>query len=233
MQLRLEGRPVGDVLVMQCSGRIVAGNEVFTLHARVADAIEKYGDVVLQLDQVEFVDSSGLGAMMRLVQDARAKKGDLKLSGLPPKVRKVLELTNLLAQFEAYDSVEEAITAAYLGSRYSRGKSGDAGRRMLCVYPSTDVCTFLREVLCTAGYNAITTTSLEDAQILLRATKAKLVVVSGQMQSVHGKPLRKALDEINPSIGLLVLDADFAAQDPGEAAGKLLARIDSLLAAQA
>ena len=233
MQLRLEGRPVGDVLVMQCHGRIVAGNEVFTLHARVADAIEKYGDVVLQLDQVEFVDSSGLGAMMRLVQDARAKKGDLKLSGVPPKVRKVLELTNLISQFEAYDSVEEAITAAYLGSRYSRGKSGDARPRMLCVYPSTDICTFLREVLCNAGYNAMTTTSLEDAQILLRATKAKLMVVSGQMQYVHGKPIRKALDEINPAVRLLVLDPNFAEQDPGEATEKLLSSIDSLLAAQA
>ena len=71
MQLRLESRPVGDVLVMQCHGRIVAGNEVFTLHARVGDAIEKYGDVVLQLDEIEFVDSSGLGALVRLVQAAR------------------------------------------------------------------------------------------------------------------------------------------------------------------
>ena len=95
MQLRLEGRPVGEVMLIQCQGRIVAGNEVFTLHARVADAIEKYGEVVLQLDQLEFVDSSGLGALMRLVQDARSKGGDLKLCGLPPNVRKVLDLTRL------------------------------------------------------------------------------------------------------------------------------------------
>ena len=61
MQLRLESRPVGDVLIVQCHGRIVAGNEVFTLHSSVGDSIVKYGDVVLQLDQIEFVDSSGLG----------------------------------------------------------------------------------------------------------------------------------------------------------------------------
>jgi len=35
MQLRLESRPVGDVLIVQCHGRIVAGNEVFTLHSSV------------------------------------------------------------------------------------------------------------------------------------------------------------------------------------------------------
>jgi anti-sigma B factor antagonist len=231
MQLRLESRPVGEVLLMQCHGRIVAGNEVFTLHARVVDAIEKYGDVVLQLDQVEFVDSSGLGAMMRLVQAARSKGGDLKLTGVPAKVYKVLKLTNLLAQFEVYDSIEEAITAAYLGSRYSRGKTGDSRQCLLCVYASSDVCTFLREVLCSAGYNALTTTSIDDAQILLKATKAKLVVVSARIQSVHGKPIRKALEEIDPSVGLLILDENFATDDPGEAAEKLLSGVSSLMVA--
>jgi anti-sigma B factor antagonist len=231
MQLRLESRPVGDVLLIQCHGRIVAGNEVFTLHSFVGDSIEKYGDVVLQLDQVEFVDSSGLGALVRLVQAARAKGGDVKLSGVPPKVRKTLEMTNLLSQFETYDSVEEAITAAYLGSRYSRGKTGDARPRMLCVFESTDVCTFLREVLCSAGYNALTSVTIDDARILLKATKAKLVVISARMQSVRGKPTRQALEEIDPAVGLLVLGEDFATQDPGEAAEKLLSEVGSRLAA--
>lgn len=229
MQMRLESRPVGDVLVMRCHGRIVAGNEVFTLHSQVGDSIDKYGDVVLQLDHVEFLDSSGLGALVRLTQAARSKGGDLKLSGLPPKVRKVLQLTNLLPQFETYDSVEEAITAAYLGSRYSRGKTGDARPRLLCVYGSTDVCTFLREVLCSAGYNAMTTVAIDDAQILLKATKAKLVVVSARIQSVHSKPIRQALDEIDPAISLFVLDEDFATQDPGDAAEKLLKGVALLL----
>ena len=133
MQLRLESRPVGDVLVVQCHGRIVAGNEVFTLHAFVGDSFVKYGDVVLQLDNVEFIDSSGLGALVRLTQAARVKGGDLKLSGVSERIRKTLKMTNLDSQFEIYDSVEEAITAAYLGSRYSRGKTGDARPRMLCV----------------------------------------------------------------------------------------------------
>jgi anti-sigma B factor antagonist len=231
MQLRLESRPVGEVLIVQCHGRIVAGNEVFTLHSHVGDSIDKYGDVVLQLDQVDFVDSSGLGALVRLMQAARSKGGDVKLSGLPPNIRKMLQLTNLLAQFEAYDSVEEAITAAYLGSRYSRGKAGDARPRLLCVFESTDVCTFLREVLCSAGYNALTTLSVNDARILLKATKAKLVVLSARMQTMHGKPTSKALEEIDPSVSLLVLDENFATQDPGEAAEKLLQSVGSRLPA--
>jgi len=231
MQLRLESRPVGEVLIIQCQGRIVAGNEVYTLHSQVGDAIDKYGDVVLQLDQVEFVDSSGLGALVRLMHAARAKGGDVKLSGVPPRVRKMLELTTLISQFEVYTSLVEAITAAYLGSKYSRPKAGDTRPRMLCVFESTDVCTFLREVLCSAGYNALTTLSTDDARILLKATKAKLVVVSSRLQSVHGRPIRKIVDEIDPTVSLLILDDNFATQDPGEAAEKLLSSVGSRLAA--
>jgi len=231
MQLRMESRPVGEVLIVQCHGRIVAGNEVFTLHSMVGDSIEKYGDVVLQLEQVDFVDSSGLGALVRLTQAARSKGGDLKLSGVPARILKTLQMTNLASQFEIYDSVEEAITAAYLGSRYSRAKTGDARPRMLCVYESTDVCMFLREVLCSAGYNALTTTAIDDARILLKATKAKLVVVSARMQSLHGKPTRKALEEIDPAVSLLILDENFHTVDPGEAAEKLLSSVGGLLPA--
>jgi PleD family two-component response regulator len=150
---------------------------------------------------------------------------------VPPKIRKTLEMTNLISQFETYDSVEEAITAAYLGSRYSRGKIGDARPRMLCVYDSTDVCTFLREVLCSAGYNALTTANIDDARVLLKATKAKLVVLSARLQSVHGKPTCKALEEIDPAVFLIILDEDFATQDPGEAAEKLLGDVGRWLAA--
>jgi anti-sigma B factor antagonist len=209
----------------------VAGNEVFTLHARVGDSLDKYGDVVLQLDHVEFVDSSGLGALVRLMQAARSKGGDLKLSGLPPNIRKVLKMTCLLSQFETYETVEEAITAAYLGSRYSRGKTGDARPTVLCVYASADVCTFLREVLCSAGYNALTTTTVNDAQILLKATKAKLVVASAGIQSMRGKSIAETLQEIDPMVSVLVLDGNFATQDPGEAAEKLLSDVARMVPA--
>ena len=231
MQLRLESRPVGDVLVVQCQGRIVAGKEVFTMHSTIGDFFARYPDVVLQLDQIEFIDSSGLGALVRLTQAARAKGGDLKLCGVPPRILKTLKMTSLLSQFETYDAVEEAITAAYLGSRYSRGKSGDARPCILCVYDSTDMRTFLREVLCSAGYNALTVATLGDAQILLKATKAKLVVVPSTLQSLHGKPTRQVMEEINPSVSLHVLDENFATQDPGEAAEKLLSGISSQLPA--
>ena len=227
MTLRLESRPVGDVLVIQCHGRIVAGNDVYALHAQVGDSLAHHADVVLQLDGVEFVDSSGLGALVRLVQTARSKGGDLKLSRVPEMLRRSLEITNLISQFELYDSVDEAITAAYLGSRYSRGRAGDARPRVLCLYESSDVRAFVREVLLGAGYNVMTVANIDDAKILLKATKAKLVLVSAQLQSYYGRPTSKVLQEVDPAITLVVLDENFSMLEPGDAAQKLLSSVDT------
>ena len=77
----------------------------------------------------------------------------------------------------------------------------------------------------------MTTANVDDARVLLKATKAKLVVLSARLQSVHGKPTRKALEEIDPAVSLLILDENFATQDPGEAAEKLLSEVGKWSAA--
>ena len=226
-QLHLDSRPVGKVLVIQCAGRIVDGAEVSKLRSYVGDALLRYPEIILQLDQIAFIDSSGLGALVRLVSMARSKGGDLKLCGLQEHVRKVLEVTNLLSLFKTYDSVAEGIMAAYLGSCYSKDKSGDAQFPILCVYDAVDVRTFLTEVLCRAGYNALATANVGDARILLKATGAKLVILGAHMQTEHGEPTRKISEEIDPDVSLLVLDEHFSQDDPADAAAKLLQSIRS------
>ena len=225
MPLTMDSRPVGEVMIVQCNGRIVAGSEVFSLQAHIGDVLHNYVDVILNLEQVAFVDSSGLGALVRLATGARTKGGDIKLCGTQPKLRKTLEMTNLLPLFETYDSESDAIMAAYLGSRYSKNKSCGTQSRVLCVYDSVNVRTFLRELLCRAGYSAITTGNVLDAKILLKATKAKLIILGANMQSLHGTPAKKLFQEIDPSVSLLVLDANFERQDPGDCAEQLLESI--------
>jgi anti-sigma B factor antagonist len=225
MPLRLDSRPVGDIMVVKCSGRIVAGADVHSLQLLLGKVLPQHHEVVLQLERVEFIDSSGLGALVRLVSTARSSGSDLKLCALPMQVQKTLEMTNLISLFEIYDSEAEAIVAAYLGSRYAKDKGDEKQLRILCVYDSADVRALLGEVLCRAGYKAVTTGNVHDAQILLKATKAKLVVLGANMQSVHGASTRKAMEEIDPAVSLVVLDESFGAQDPGEAATKLLETI--------
>ena len=226
MPLRLDSRPVGEVLVIQCSGRIVAGAEVQSLQLQLRKVLPEHHDVVLQLENVPFIDSSGIGALVRLAQSARANGGELKLCGLQPAIRKTLELTNLLSLFKVYDSEADAIVAAYLGPRHSQDE-GDGQLRILCVYDSADMRAFLGEVLCGAGYRALTAGNLQDAQILLRATKARLIILGANMQTVYGASARKAFEEIDPTVTVIVLDQDFAAGEPGEVATKLLQTVRS------
>jgi anti-sigma B factor antagonist len=227
MSLQLDSRPIGNVLIIECKGRIVAGTETFSLHSYIGDALIKHSDIVLQLEQVPFIDSSGLGALVRLISKARAKGGDIKLCGIQQQARTALKMTNLLSLFEIYDSMPEAIMAAYLGSRYSKEQSDCAQFRILCVYDGTDMRTFLLEVLCRAGYNVLPTTNLEDAAMLLKMTKAKLVILGSNMRPVRGKPAREILAEIDPSVSLIVLDEHFSEKDPADAATELLERIRS------
>jgi anti-sigma B factor antagonist len=224
MPLQLESRALGAVLVVQCSGRIVAGTEVYSLHSHVGDALLKYGEVVLDLSGVSFIDSSGLGALVRVASKARSKSGDIKLCGLQQQARKALEITNLLSVFETYDSIADAVMAAYLGSRYSKDKSGDV-TRVLCIYDAEDVRTFLTEVLCRAGYNALPTANVQDAALLLKATKAKLVIAGWSMRSWHGKATQTLLQEIDPSVSVMVLEERFSQEDPAEAAARLLQQL--------
>ena len=64
--------------------------------------------LVLDLNGVTFVDSSGLGALVACLRTATAREGDLKLSGLNPRLSSVFELTRLHRLFEVYATPGEA-----------------------------------------------------------------------------------------------------------------------------
>ena len=227
MPLRLDSRPVGDVIVVQCDGRIVVGAESNSLQSHLLRLLPEHHDIVLQLERVGYIDSSGLGALVRLLTTARTNSGDLKLCALQPAVRRILEMTNLITLFEIFDTEADAIVAAYLGSRYAKDACGEKQLRIVLVYDSVDIRTLLREVLNRAGHKAVTTGNTHDAKILLKATKAKLVVLGANMQTVQGESTKTAMEQIDPAVSLIVLDANFAAQDPGESATRLLDTIRS------
>src|SRR5215470_3618733 len=112
VNLELEPRWVGDVLVVHCAGRIVAGGAADSLHELVRKEITESANIVLQTADVTFIDSSGLGTIVRLMSAARAAGGDVKLCQPPPMMRKALTMTSLHKVFEIYQSEHEAIMAA-------------------------------------------------------------------------------------------------------------------------
>jgi anti-sigma B factor antagonist len=68
-------------------------------------------NVVVTLERVDFMDSSGLGTLIALLKRVSEREGDMKIACLSKKVRMVFEITRAYKVFEIVDSVDEAIRA--------------------------------------------------------------------------------------------------------------------------
>ncbi len=89
---------LGEKSLVHCSGELVAGVCGF-LHKKVSEVIPASKLIVLDLTNVEWVDSMGLGTLVRLYVACKAAGCKLQLINLGPRVRELLGLTNLLGLF--------------------------------------------------------------------------------------------------------------------------------------
>jgi anti-anti-sigma factor len=112
MPLDIKTRVAGPVAIVACNGVIVFGPEALALRDEVKAALERSRHIVLDLANVHYVDSGGLGAIIGVFTSARAAGGDLKIAGLNERVRHVFQITKLLNILEIHDTVEQAVAAA-------------------------------------------------------------------------------------------------------------------------
>ncbi len=108
MSLQLTTRYLGDVSIVDCTGRIILGEESAAIRQHVKDLLSEQPNIVLNLAQVTYVDSSGVGTLMSLYTSAQAAHGSIKLAGLTTRVRDLLQITKLVTIFEIYDTPEDA-----------------------------------------------------------------------------------------------------------------------------
>lgn len=228
MSLELSTRHVGDVVIVNCRGRIVAGPATLAIYTHVREMFPEAHAVVLQLAEVDFVDSSGLGVLVRLHASASSTGSRLKLCSPSPMVRKVLQFTNLNRLFEICESETEAVSAYY--ERAPLSDATPPGARIVCLDGSPEILACLREVLRNAGYQALTSSNLPDAQLLLKATKVDAIVVGQDILTANPDAAARLVTRINPSSPLIHL-AGFSQREAGEAAEQLLNEIKSRLAA--
>jgi len=219
LPLSLDTREVGRVTIVHCNGRIVAGGECEALRAHVAWLLRDRRSIVLHLGEVGFIDSSGLGTMVRALTTTRQAHGDLKLCNLPEFVRKVLEMSRLTSVFDVLDSEEKAIAAFYrTGARAEIPVS--TGRSVLCLDSNADVLAYLREVLRRAGYDVQSSSRVADALLLMRVTHFDLLLVGpGMTASPTSSP---AFQEACAKLPVIELGSEFSTSHAGEAAAQLL-----------
>ena len=219
MSLTLQSRCVGDVTVVTCSGRIVAGEESKSLQVCLDRLLPETPHVLLHLGGVDFIDSGGLGLIARYLTRPQDRRGTLKVCAVSPKIDDVLRITRLKSVFQPYLTEADSITDLHRGSQGIDAAFDNPD--VLCVDESPDVLTYLRELLKEAGYRTLTAANIPDALILLKATRPKIVVIGAELRTAE----RQSSDEFMniASAGKVVeLPAGFSAQDAGEAAQQVL-----------
>ena len=116
MQLRISTRTRDGVLIVDCSGRLVFGEETAALRDLVKDSLLESKQILLNLSGVDYIDSGGLGTLVSLFTSARSLGGAIKLANLTPRVGDLLQVTKLVTVFEVYNSEELAIQSFRKGA---------------------------------------------------------------------------------------------------------------------
>ena len=112
MELGLVVRDQDAWTVLTVSGEIdiaTAPSLRERLHALLAEGKRQ---IVVDLDDVGFLDSTALGVLVGVLKRARSEDGEVRIVCTQPRVRKVFEITRLDSAFDLFDSVDEAVRGA-------------------------------------------------------------------------------------------------------------------------
>ncbi|HVI09706.1 MAG TPA: STAS domain-containing protein [Candidatus Binatia bacterium] len=109
MQLKLTTKNKDGILIVDCIGRIVFGEESSLLRDTIKKVIVDNNRIVLNLAEISYIDSGGLGTLVALRTTALNAGGMIKLANLTQRVDDLLQVTKLLTVFDVYNSEAEAV----------------------------------------------------------------------------------------------------------------------------
>jgi stage II sporulation protein AA (anti-sigma F factor antagonist) len=238
MRLTLQSQRLEKVVVIRCKGRVSFGADVDALQAEVDKQTKIEGTdiynlkhVVLQLREADYIDSSGLGALVRLYGVLRAAGGGLNLCELSPAILKTIEITNLGVLFPPYATEAEAIDAFSIAQRDPSEPDEDSKTRIVCVDTSNDLLAGLSALLTSSGYEVFTTRYVGQAATLVNATDPKVMICGPGMMAVPTGPA--VIENIRKNGGklqIMHLPSDFHISEAGQAGQDLVLQVRSLVA---
>ena len=114
MAMKMTDREVDGAFVLALDGRIVLGDESQALRVKLKSLIaEGKKKIVLNVDNIRYIDSAGLGILVAAHVSAKTQGASLKLSNVGSRFREVLQITKLLTVFDVYNT-EAAAIASFL-----------------------------------------------------------------------------------------------------------------------
>ena len=108
--MQIEERAVGDVVVLDLKGRVTLGDGDELLKDKINSLLQQdKKQLLLNLENVPYIDSAGLGEIVRTYTTVSRQGGSLKLLNLTKRISDLLSITKLLTVFETFDTESEAI----------------------------------------------------------------------------------------------------------------------------
>src|SRR4029079_1237280 len=108
--MQIDERTVGDVVVLDIKGRVQLGEGDEILKDKVNSLLNQgKKKIVLNLAEVPYIDSAGLGEVVRTFTTVSRQGGQLKLLNLTKRITDLLAITKLLTVFDTYDSEADAV----------------------------------------------------------------------------------------------------------------------------
>lgn len=108
--MKIETRTVGDVQLLDCSGKITLGEGTMAIRNTVRELLKNGSKkIVLNLSDVNYIDSSGIGELVSSFTTVANQGGQLKLLNLTKKIHELLAITKLLTVFQTFDNEQAAI----------------------------------------------------------------------------------------------------------------------------
>jgi anti-sigma B factor antagonist len=108
--MQIDERLVGDVKILDLTGKMTLGEGDELLRDKVNSLVHQgHKKLVLNLEGVPYIDSAGLGEIVRTYTTVSRQGGKLKLLGLTKRIQDLLSITKLLTVFETYENEQDAI----------------------------------------------------------------------------------------------------------------------------
>ena len=108
--MQIEQRAVGDVVILDLKGKITLGEGDELLKDKVNSLVNQgHKKIVLNLAEVPYIDSAGLGEVVRTYTTVSRQGGNLKLLNLTKRITDLLSITKLLTVFETFESEGDAV----------------------------------------------------------------------------------------------------------------------------
>jgi anti-sigma B factor antagonist len=112
--MKIDSRIVGDIHVLDCSGRLTLGDDTKVIRNTIRGVLKEGGKkIVLNLADVPYIDSSGIGELVSAYTTIAKGGGQLKLLNLTKRIYESLSIMKLLIVFQIYDS-EKAMVKSFL-----------------------------------------------------------------------------------------------------------------------